>query len=188
MTAYSIALFLHIVGALALFAALGLEGVALLNLRHSATAEQVREWAKVSGLVRWLGPASLGLLLLAGLYMTATTWGPQAWIITAFATMLLLPVLGSRSGLRLAAVGRALATERGPLSAGARAQLNDPFLLLSYQVRLAAALGIVFLMVVKPELLGSLVTIGVALIVGLASALPSWRRAQAKDQAALPRS
>ncbi len=98
MTAYSIALFLHIVGALALFAALGLEGVALLRLRRAATAEQVREWASVYGLLRRLGPASLGLLLLAGLYMTATTWRAQAWITTAFVSMLLLPLLGAPNG------------------------------------------------------------------------------------------
>jgi hypothetical protein len=186
MNAYSIALFLHIVGALALFATFGLEGFALFSLRRAATAEQVRAWASVFGLLRRLWPASLGLLLLAGLYMTATTWGWQPWILTGLATMLLLPIVGARSGLRLAAVGRALAGERGPLPAETRAQLSDPFLAASYHVRLAAALGIVFLMTVKPELLGSLVTIGVALIAGLTLALPAWRRARAKGEAALP--
>jgi hypothetical protein len=176
MTAYSIALFLHIVGALALFAAFGLEGVALLSLRRAATTEQVREWARVFGLVRRLSPASLGLLLLAGLYMTATTWRAQAWITTALLTMILFPVLGALSGRPLATTVRALATERGPLSAAVRSQLGDPFLAASYLVRLAAALGIVFLMTVKPDLLGSLVTIGVALIAGLALAVPAWRR------------
>src|SRR5262245_5281993 len=179
MTAYSIALFLHIVGALALFAAFALEGVALLGMRRAASAEQVREWASIFTLQRRIGPASLGVLLLAGLYMTATAWGRQAWTITGLATMFLLPLLGARSGARLAAVGRALATERGPLPTATHAQLNDPYLIASYQVRLAAALGIVFLMAVKPDLLGSLVTIGVALMAGLLVAMPAWRRGRA---------
>jgi hypothetical protein len=175
MTPYSIALFLHIVGALALFVALGLEGVVLFNLRRAATAEQVREWARVSGLNRRLSPASLGLILLAGLYMTVTTWKSQEWINTAFLTMLLLPVFGALNGRRLAAVGRSLATEQGPLPDAARVRLGDPFLTTSYLIRLAAALGIVFLMVVKPDLLGSVVTIGVALAAGLTISAPTWR-------------
>jgi hypothetical protein len=183
MTAYSIALFLHIVGALALFAALGLEGVALLRLRRADTAEQVREWTGVFGLLRRLGPASLGLLLLAGLYMTATTWGGQAWITTAFVSMLLLPVLGAPNGLRVAAIARDVSAERGPLSAGLRARLGNRFLSVSYQVRLALALGIVFLMVVKPDLFGALVTVGVAVLLGLASSLPAWGRDQQQVQA-----
>jgi hypothetical protein len=167
---------MHIVGALAPFVALGLEGVVLVNLRRAETVEQVREWAKVSGLNRRLGPGALGLLLIAGLYMTITALGPQAWIVTGFATMLLLPVVGAPNGLRLAAGGRSLADELGPLSVTARAQLSDPFLAVSYLVRLAAALGIVFLMAVKPDLLGSLVTIGRALMAGLAAAAPAGRR------------
>jgi hypothetical protein len=186
MTAYSIALFLHIIGALALFAALALEGVALLNLRRAETAEQVREWAKVSGLNRRLGPASLGLLLLAGLYMTATTWRAQGWINTALLTMLLLPVFGALNGRWLAAIGRSLVAERGPLADAVRVRLGDPFLTTSYLIRLAAALGIVFLMAMKPDPLGSVVTIGVALAAGLALSVPAWRRVRAREEAALP--
>src|SRR5262249_19601939 len=116
MTTYSLALFLHIVGALGMFPPFGLEGVALMNVRRAATAEQFRQWASVFGLLRRLGPASLGLLLLAGLYMAATAWGPQAWITTAFLTLILIALMGARNGLRLAAIGRRLATPQGPLT------------------------------------------------------------------------
>jgi hypothetical protein len=40
-------------------------------------------------------------------------------------------------------------------------------------------------MTVKPDLIGALVTIGLAIILGLASALPNWRRAQTQDKVAL---
>jgi hypothetical protein len=45
-------------------------------------------------------------------------------------------------------------------------------------------LGIVFLMTVKPGLGEALLTIGVAIILGLASAWPMWSRSRTKDPAA----
>ena len=39
----------------------------------------------------------------------------------------------------------------------------------------------VFLMTIKPSLGGALLTIGVAIILGLASALPMWGRGRAKE-------
>lgn len=46
---YSIALFLHIVAALGLFAALALEWTSLFYLRRSVTVEQARQWMNVLG-------------------------------------------------------------------------------------------------------------------------------------------
>lgn len=177
MTFYSIALFLHIVGALGLFVALGLEWVSLLYLRRATTIEQAREWLSVLGLLRWVGPTSMGIILLPGFYMMATVWRGAAWIGVALAAMILLAVIGAAvTGPRMATIGRAVATESGSLSLAFRQRLHDPFLWASIQIRVAIALGIVFLMTVKPGLGGALLTVGVALILGLASALPMWGR------------
>src|SRR5437867_2127871 len=70
MTGYTIALFLHIVGALGMFVALAFEWVAWAGLRRSATVQEARGWLGLLGVVRRVGPASLGLILVAGLYMT----------------------------------------------------------------------------------------------------------------------
>jgi hypothetical protein len=184
MTLYSIALFLHIVGALGLFVALGLEWVSLLYLRRAATIEQAREWLSVLGLLRWIMPASLGIILLAGIYMTATTWGGAAWIGVAMAAMILLAVLGmGLTGPRMAAIGRVVAAESGALSLAFRQRLQDPLLWTSSQTRLAIALGIVFIMTIKPGLTGALLTIGVAAILGLASVLPVWNRSRTQKPA-----
>ena len=179
MTLYSVALFLHIVGALGLFVALGLEWTSLLHLRRATTAEQAREWLKLLGLVRRVGPASLAAILLPGLYMAATVWGGRAWIGVGLAAMLLLPPLGALNGLRLAAIGREVAAASGLLSPGLGARLRHPLLWVSIQTRAAIALGIVFLMTVKPDLAGALLTIGTAIILGLASTAPAWVRARA---------
>ena len=75
MTLYSIALFLHVVGALLLFVTLTVEGVALLLVRRAATAEAAEGAAAVLGLNRIVGPLSALGVLIPGLYMTATSWG-----------------------------------------------------------------------------------------------------------------
>jgi hypothetical protein len=185
MTDYSIALFLHIVGALGFFVALGLEWISLLYLERATTSEQAQEWLGVLGLLRRLGPASMGMILLAGFYMMATVWGGVAWIGIALAAMILLAVLGAAlTGRRMAAVGRAVTAESGALSDAFRQRLHDPLLWTSIQTRIAIAFGIVFLMTVKPELGGSLLTIGLAILLGLVSAWPRWSRSQAKEPAA----
>lgn len=182
MTFYSIALFLHIVGALGLFVALGLEWTSLLYLRRATTIEQAREWLSTFGLLRWVGTSSLGLILLAGFYMMATAWGGAAWTGIALAAMILLAALGGAlTGPRMAAVGRAVAAESGSLSLAFRQRLHDPLLWTSIQTRVAIALGIVFLMTVKPGLGEALLVVGVALILGLASALPMWGHDRVKE-------
>jgi hypothetical protein len=186
MTPYSLALFLHIVGALGMFVALGLEWTSLNFLRRAATGEQAREWLRVFGSTRWLGPAALVLVLLPGFYMMATTWGGVAWLLVALGTVVLIAVLGaSLTGTRFGPIGRAAATASGPLAPDLRQRLNDPLLLLSAQTRGSLLLGIVFLMTVKPGLAGSLITIAIALILGVAATLPAWRTAPVSDRSAL---
>ena len=186
MTLYSVALFLHIVGALGLFAALGLEWTSMRQLRRATTAEQAHEWLNALGLVRRMGPASLAAIFLSGLYMVATAWGIVAWIAVALGAMLLLPPLGAFNGLRLAAIGRAMAAQPGPLSADVRQRLRDPLLWTSVQTRAAIVLGIVFLMTVKPDLNGALLMVATAVVLGLASSWPAWdaRRVETPETSA----
>ena len=75
MSLYSVALFLHITGALGLFAGLAVDWTALGALRRATTVDQVREWISVYPLLQRIGSASVGLLLVFGLYMTVTSWG-----------------------------------------------------------------------------------------------------------------
>jgi hypothetical protein len=45
----------------------------------------------------------------------------------------------------------------------------------------AVVLGIIFLKIAKPDLAGSLLTIGVAIVLGFASARPMRRRVQSQE-------
>jgi hypothetical protein len=167
MNYYAIAVFLHIVGALGLFVALGLEWTSLLLLRRATTTEQVRERMRIASGVRGVSGVSLATLLVSGFYMTATVWGGVAWIAVTLGAMVLMAVLGAvLSGPRLAAMGRAVEN-------GALAPVPHPLLWVSMQIRVAIALGIVFLMTFKPDLNGSLLAIAVAAVLGLVAALPA---------------
>jgi hypothetical protein len=181
---YSIALFLHIVGALGLFVALGLEWAGLSNLRRAETVEQARGWLSMFGAQRRLVPISWLAILIPGFYMAFTAWRGVAWTTIALAAVILIAVLGAAlTGRRMASVGQSVGVVSGPISSILRQWLDDPLLWASLRIRTAIALGIVFLMTVKPDLLGSLLSIGVAGVLGVLSGLPILRRSQEKVQA-----
>lgn len=172
MNFYSIALFFHIVGAIGFFVALGLEWTRLQQIRSATTSEQVRASMGIYQSVRRFGMASMLTILIFGLYMAATVWGWPAWITVALGSLVLIIVLTTvLTRPRIAAIGRALATEKGPLTPTLQQLASHPLLWVSIQTRVAIALGIVFLMTIKPGLEGSLLVIGIAILVGLASAL-----------------
>jgi hypothetical protein len=185
MNIYSTALFLHIVGALGFFIALGLEWTGLSQIRSAMTPEQVRGWMGILKNVRKVGFVSMLTAVITGLYMWVAYWGGVAWIIVTVGSLVLVIVLAQAlTTPRMAAVGQALATEKGLLSKTFHSLANHPLLSISLQTRAAIALGIVFLKVVKPDLGGSLLTIGVAIVLGLASALPVTRRERVQERPA----
>ncbi len=182
MSSYSIALFLHIVGALGLFVALGLEWTGLWQIRSAMTLEQVRTGMGILKSIRRVGFASMLTTVISGFYMTATVWGGAAWIIVTLAALALVIVLSvALTGPRMAAIGRALAAEKGQVSKTFHSLASHPLLWISIQTRVAIALGIIFLKTAKPDLGGSLLTICVAIVLGLASALPMPRRERAQE-------
>jgi len=184
MNDYSIALFLHVVGALGFFVALGLEWMSLGHVRRATTVEHLRVWMRAPDEMGRVGMLAMLTLLAAGLYMMAMAWGGVAWIMVTLGALVLMIVLAMLfTRRRMAAIGRAVNTEHGPLSPTLRQMLHDPLLTISLHTRVAIALGIVFLMTVKPDLRGSLLAILIAAILGLASALPVLRRAQAQGEA-----
>jgi len=166
---YQLALFLHIIGGFGLIAAITVEAIGLRGLRRAAQRNDALVWLGISrGIVMRLAPASLGLILVTGLYMVATAWGPRGWILVALASLLLLGVIGAfGTGLRMARIGPAVGRAQGPLSDELRSTLRDPILLMSLRVRLAMVLGVVLVMTVKPSAGASLLVIVLAIGLGL---------------------
>src|SRR2546428_13668331 len=75
MNIYSIVLYLHIVGALLLFVAMGMEFVTVSRLRSAGTAEQVRDWLGALGPLGGVRPGALGPDLVPGLFTAAPRGG-----------------------------------------------------------------------------------------------------------------
>jgi uncharacterized membrane protein len=173
MNYYLIAKFIHILGALGFFIALGLEWMTLWHARQAISTEQARERLHISNGARRLGMPSMLLTLVSGIYMTAAVWGPVPWILVALGALVLLVVLGlALTRPRMMALGQSLMTENGPVSARLHNLLHNSLLWLSLRVRVSIALDLVFLMTVKPNLVGSLLTMGAAIGLGLVLSLP----------------
>src|SRR5438132_9871320 len=141
MTLYSIALFLHIVGAVLLFVTLTVEGIALRQLRGAMTTEGAQGAAALLRLNRIVGPLSALGVLIPGLYMMATTWGWVGWIVVALVSYVAIAVLGAVNGIRILALDRSRAVLTG---------IRNPMFLISWSTRVGIAVGVVFLMTVKP--------------------------------------
>src|SRR5207302_10642668 len=132
--------------------------------RHPPPADQARLRLSSSGrlVIRFEQP-SLGTILITGLYMTALAWGPTGWIITAFASLIALAVIGAfGTGIRMARLEPAISHAQGELAADLRRRLQDLVLLTSLRVRIAVVLGIAFLMTVKPTFTAAIAVVVLA--------------------------
>ena len=183
MNTYSIALFFHIIGALGFFLALGLEWIGLWQLRCALRSQEVWTWMGLLKSARRFGFAAMLAIVISGVDLMATAWGRVAWIIVTVGSLILVIALAQVvTAPRMAAMRRALATEQGAVSQAFHRLANHPFLWISIQTRVAITLGIVLLKTVKPDLSGSLLIIGIAIVVGLASALPMPRLERAHER------
>lgn len=165
---YSLSIFVHVLGALGFFIAIGLEWFMLQNLQRSATSERATEWLKMNRGIQILSGISLVLILAAGAYMTVVAWSRSPWIEVAFAaTILQGAIAGILTGQRLRAIRKTIAAEGpGPVTPALQAQLNHPLIRFSMLSRVGIAVGIIFLMTVKPALMVSVIALGTSLVVG----------------------
>jgi hypothetical protein len=172
MTMRSIALFVHVLGMLALFVALAVEWVGVELLRAADQAEPSSfATSLLRQLPRFTGVA-LALILLSGVDL-AVQFGllRSAWVGVSFAAMVLMTGLG-RVALRQLL---------GTLGSGANAigmigrQASSTFVRVSLRTRVGVALGIVYLMIAKPELLASVAIATMALVVGAINGVAASR-------------
>jgi hypothetical protein len=172
MKAETIILFLHIVGAIGFFIALGLEWTGLSQLQGAQVPEQVRIWMGILKSTQGLGFSSMLTAVITGIYMMLTEWGFVPWIYVTIGSLLLVILLSMLlTRPQMVAIGKAMFVEKGRIIKDLPAFVNHPYLRISINTRVAIALGIVYLKTAKPELGGSLLAIGVAIALGLATSL-----------------
>jgi hypothetical protein len=174
---YTLALFVHIVGAIGAFVGVSVWLFTAMALRRAQSVGQINA---LSGLIQPSGVltiVSIVLLGVAGFYMAITVWGERAtWIIVATIGFLILAPFGAFViDPRLRALARAAAAlPDGPLPTAVAARANDPLISIGLYTYIGVLLGIVFLMTNKPALVDSIVTMVIATALGLAAGLLLW--------------
>ncbi len=178
MNDYSIALYVHIVSVLGMFVALGVEWIGLSQIRSARDFGQIRVWMEILKRVPKLGLPSMSVAVVSGLYMMWRVWGGTPWLIVSIGALILVIALSQMlTRPRMMAIGRTLGAQKGPaLSPVFHSLASHPLLWISIQTRVAVALGIVFLKVAKPDWTGSLLTLGIAIVLALVAALPLTHR------------
>jgi hypothetical protein len=178
MTTDTFALFIHIIGALGLFVALSLEWLCLIGMRRARVVLQVQEWAGLRGVLAIVFPISAVLILVSGLYLVHELGGQSpGWTSVALIVLILLGVAGGvLSGPRMRAISAAAETApAGSVPGSLNLLILDPILWTTVQVSGVLAIGVVYLMTIKPETGGSWLTILVAAVIGVVASQPVWR-------------
>jgi len=187
MSLYTLALFLHISGAIGVFVSLGIWLLGLAALRRAQRVEQVRALAWLIIVASPLMVLSVLLLGLAGFEMALSTWGLSTpWIaVSLVSTVLVGPIGAFVLDPRMRTImAMARDASSGWLPAALDNQTHDPILGTSTHILVAILLGIVFLMTTKPSLAMSLVMMAAATALGLIASIPIWRAARKPPQPA----
>jgi hypothetical protein len=184
MNVLSFVLFLHVVGMLGLFVALGLDGVSVFRLRRSSSAEELAPWIGLSAGLPRLYRGALALVVISGVYLTRgvlrglpadAPMSDLAWLLTSVAALAGFAIVGALSLRRMQPIWRATKTGRGAAPSLQLPRAHDPLLPVFFVVRTVLAVAIVFLMMSRPPLEGSLLVVAVAAAVALASSGVAWR-------------
>ena len=182
MTNYTLALFFHFVGLVALVVGYGLEWIVSALLRKATTADQVRAWLRVYRTSLPIsGPGLLVLILSGGYLATFSGAMKQGWMSASLLAIVFALGIGFVFILpRLRAIRGALPEGGGALPAKAAELLQAPGLPTLIRVRGLLALGIVYLMTVKPEtLVASLLVLGAAIVLGLLASAGTFSKSKA---------
>jgi hypothetical protein len=176
MTLFNIVVFLHLVGMVGLFIGYGLEWIASSLLRRSTNAEQVRAWLRIYRLSLPIsGPGLLLLILSGGYFLSITGSIKQGWIFASLLAIVFALGIGFVFILPRMRLLRAVLPEGNtPLSEAACTCVQDPMIITLIRVRFLLALGILYLMIAKPDLATSLFILLGAIVVGLIPAATAW--------------
>lgn len=191
MSGFEIAVFIHLLGVLALFAAATLSHVAGARMRKAETVEQVRDWVGLQGMLSPIFPISAVVIFGAGAYMVGDLaffdWD-DAWISVGIATLLFAVTMGGVVGERAmkSVATAAAAAPSGPVPVSLRRLLLDPVRLAVENTLTLLIVALVYMMVDKPNLAGAVASVLVAVAVGALSSVPARKRQQAAMAALEP--
>lgn len=180
MSVYQLLIFVHVLGAVGVFVAMGIEAVSLPRLQRAETPAEARDALRAVAPSGRLGPLAMLTALASGVWMMAVAWRHQAWIVTAFIALVGMGLAGGAvTGRGMRRLGAALAAERGPaLSETFRSVRSGVPFAASLRVRTVLGIGILALMTMKPDPGGAWLILLAAGLAGVVAAVPlAGRRA-----------
>ena len=179
MNTYPIVLFFHLVGMVGLFIGYGLEWTASTLLRGATTAGEARSWLRIyRGSLPVSGPGLLLVILTGGYLAGIGHLGLAGWVLGAWIGIAVALIIGFGLLLpRIKKLRAALPEGSAALGGEALHRVRDPVITTLIRARVLLALGIVYLMAIKPaDLATALIVLVVALALGaLSAAATGWR-------------
>lgn len=177
ITGQTVALFIHILGAITLFIAMGIVQRVGALMRSASSGDELRQWLRLLRSTSRMYPAAFVTLLVTGLYMAGTAWSFETpWIAVSLATLLVMGALGGGFvGRSFREIGQSF-RGGGELTPEMMGRVRAPRLWIAATALNGLAMGVLWLMVVKPGLVHSL---AVVLALGLIGAV-GGRAAAAK--------
>ncbi len=174
MTLYSLILFVHLTGVVALFLAFGLEWAAISFLGKANSPAEAQTWLRLGRLGPLINGPALLLVILSGGYLASIINAfKQGWIPASFIGIAVVALLGGVINVpKMRAIRLTIPQGGDALSTALRTKL----LPVSVRLRTFAALGIVFMMAAKLPLGPSLLALVAGLVVGLLVSVPALTR------------
>ena len=180
MMTLSIALFAHLVGMAALFVALAVEWMGVELLRSSIDPRPPLSSLRLLGAVPRISGGAALLILASGVQLAAQFGAFRSgWVVVSFVAMVGMGALGGATLRPLLRRMKAADQSTADTIPSWQDAASQTFLRSSLRLRVGVALGIVYVMVVKPDPFESIVSIGVALALGAAAGLVGPRPGRA---------
>jgi hypothetical protein len=177
---YEIALFVHIIGVVAIAGAATAFWIAMSVLRRIATIEAFRSWSTLAVWSDRAFPVAALILIAAGAYMTEDVWSwGDGWINTSLIALIVMAAAGGMLITpRVRAFDRAARdAPEGPVPSDVRHLVNDRILWTTLHAFTVGLLGVIWNMTTKPDDAEAGIIIVLAFALGAASGLVSPNRA-----------
>jgi hypothetical protein len=178
MDAYHIVLFIHLLSMIGLFVGYGLEWTGTAFLLSSATGNEARNALRIyRGSLPLSGP-SLLVLILSGGYMAGVTGASKdGWVIVSILGIIVALGLGFGMVMpRMRAIRNTLPEGNTALVGPALAKVQDGFVATLVRARFFLALGIVYVMTLKPMMVTSLAVLFGGIVLGILASAPTWSK------------
>lgn len=141
-------LFIHVASAMGIFAALGIEVLALAHLHRATAGATARAALADLGVARRVGGPAMLLLIVSGFWLATVYWHWKgAWMPLG---LLGLVLVGAVGGLMTGRAVRRLSPHLDQSDLGAVLREANPALRRSLLIRTVLLAAVVFLMTVKP--------------------------------------